>query len=132
MFLSLTPACFAYSITLWCFEWKGSGKCLIIVKRKQTNTQCTHWCFSIKYGGKIRIMVLFMIYLIIYIYFYVFNCISIYFHVYYLSIFPTPSVNDVRYFPKKNSPSGNFPRLFSQVETSQMCNFSSGNFPSLS
>jgi len=41
-------------------------------------------------------------------------------------------VKDVRYFPKGIFPSGNFPRVFSQVATSQMCNFSSGNFPSLS
>ena len=27
---------------------------------------------------------------------------------------------DVRYFPKDFSPSGNFPRIFSQVETSQV------------
>ena len=41
-------------------------------------------------------------------------------------------VNDVRYFPKGFFPSGNFPRVFFQVETSQMWNFPSGNFPSLS
>ena len=48
---------------------------------------------------------------------------------------------DVRYFPK-GFPSGNLPRVLSlvatsqkcaiyQVATSQMCNFPSGNFPSL-
>ena len=43
----------------------------------------------------------------------------------------------VRYFLKRfsqvassqGSPSGNFPRVFFQVATYQMCNFPSGNFP---
>ena len=39
---------------------------------------------------------------------------------------------EFRYFPTGFSPSGNFTRVFSQVATSQMCNFPSGNFPSLS
>ena len=39
---------------------------------------------------------------------------------------------DIRYFPKGLSQSGNFPRVYSQVPTSQMCNFPSGIFLSLS
>ena len=34
--------------------------------------------------------------------------------------------------PKGFFPNENFPRVFSQVGTSQMCNFSSANFPNLS
>ena len=42
------------------------------------------------------------------------------------------AVNDyVRYFPICIFPSGNFPRVFSQVETSKICNFPSTNFPRL-
>ena len=37
-------------------------------------------------------------------------------------------IDDVRYFPKGVFPSGNFPRVFSQVATSQMCNMPSSNF----
>ena len=40
-------------------------------------------------------------------------------------------IHDVGYFPKGFFPSDNFPRVFSQVATSQLCNFPSGNFPSL-
>ena len=40
--------------------------------------------------------------------------------------------DDVRYLPKGLFPSGNFPRVFSQAASSQMCNFPSSNFPSLS
>ena len=38
----------------------------------------------------------------------------------------------LRTFPKGIFPSGNFQRVFSQVATSQMCNFLSGNIPSIS
>ena len=34
-------------------------------------------------------------------------------------------IKDVRYFPERVFPSGNFPRIFSQAATSQMCNFPS-------
>ena len=40
--------------------------------------------------------------------------------------------DNVNQFPKVLFPSGNFSRVFSQVATSQMCNFSSSNFSSLS
>ena len=42
------------------------------------------------------------------------------------------AVNDyVRYFSIDIFPSGNFPRVFSQVATSKICNFPSTNFPRL-
>ena len=43
----------------------------------------------------------------------------------FLSIY----LNDVWYFPKDIFPSGNFPWVFSQVATSQMCKFPSSSFP---
>ena len=36
---------------------------------------------------------------------------------------------DVRYFPKEFFPSDNFPRVFSQVATSQMCKFPKRQLP---
>ena len=39
-----------------------------------------------------------------------------------------PLGNDVRYFSKDIFPSGNFPKVFFQVVTSQICNLPSGNF----
>ena len=41
-------------------------------------------------------------------------------------------LQDGRYFPKRFTSRGKFPRVFSQVKTSQPCNLPRGNFPSLS